>query len=551
MKIILILKLTIMKKNEIDLNRFSKRKAGIRKDTRNAVIYTRVSSKEQAEKYSLQVQADATRKYAEYYNLPIIATFGDTFESAKSDVDRPEFERLLEFVENPKNDIKYIIVHTLDRFSRTGGSAIYIMDGLEKTHDIIVQDTTRPPITIRKASDNLSQNVLLMVGNYSNEDRREKCKLGMKQALMNGDWPHKTPFGYDSIKKNGKRELKINEKGKMLKQAFIWRIKQQLPIQEISDRLRGMGLKSLTPKRLHRIFENIFYAGYLSSSTIEGEVIKGNHEPLIQKKEFLLLREIADRNKKNKNPETKPKDLYPLLGNIKCSCCNTYLTAYKKVKGGKIYNYYKCNKKACKLNRPAITMHTKFEDLLCYYSLPQWILPLFTKIMEATFRDNNADQSQTLRILSDNISGLKRKLNSVEEKYLEDLIDKEMYTKHSTTLKQDIELMERKIYEVEKIKGIDLSNFLQHGVKLSLKLPEAYAEGTSNTKRTIVKTVFPEGLYYDRSIEHYRTIKVNEFFGVIRRISGVYEKQKSGKVSDETSLSALVARRGIEPLFPE
>ena len=540
-----------MSKNEVDLSQFSKRKAGIRKDTRNAVIYTRVSSKEQAEKYSLQVQADVTRQYAEYYNLPIIATFGDTFESAKSDTDRPEFERLLEFVENPKNDIKYIIVHTLDRFSRTGGSAIHIMDGLEKTHDIIVQDTTRPPITIRKASDNLSQNVLLMVGNYSNEDRREKCKLGMKQALINGDWPHKTPFGYDSIKKNGKRELKINEKGKLLKQAFTWRIKQQLPIQEISDRLKGLGLKSLTPKRMHRIFENIFYAGYLSSSTIEGEVMKGNHDALITKEEFLLLREIADKNKKNKSQETKPKDLYPLLRNIKCNCCNTNLTAYRKAKRDKIYHYYKCNKKACRLNRSAVTMHDKFEELLCSYCLPMWILPLFTRIMEATFRDNIADQIQNSQILSDNLYGLKRKLNSVEEKYLEDSIDKGMYTKHSTILKQDIELMESKIYELEKTKGIDLSNFLQYGVKLSQNLPQAYAEGTSNTKRTIVKTVFPNGLYYDRSIEHYRTTKVNEFFGVIKRLSTVYDNQKSGEISLETNLSALVARRGIEPLFPE
>ena len=98
---------------------------------------------------------------------------------------------------------------------------------------------------------------------------------------------------------------------------------------------------------------------------------------------------------------------------------------------------------------------------------------------------------------------------------------------------------------------IDLSKFLKHGVKLSQNLAQAYAEGTSNTKRIIVKTVIPKGFYYDRSIEHYRTIEVNEFFGVIKRLSGVYEKQKSGEISLETNLSALVARRGIEPLFPE
>ncbi len=540
-----------MKKNEIDLSRFSKRKAGIRKSTNNAVIYTRVSSKEQADKYSLQVQLDATIQYATRYNLPVIKTFGNTFESAKSDVDRLEFERLLKFVRDRKNDVKYIIVHTIDRFSRTGGSAIHLMDELEKNDDIIVTDTSRAPITSRRPSDNLSQNMLLMVGNYANEDRREKCRLGMIQALRNGDWPHKVPFGYNSIKTNGKRELLINEDGKTLQQAFYLRINQQLSMQEISGRLIKLGLKKITYKRLHRIFENIFFAGFLASSSTPGEIFKGNHVPLISQENFLKLREISDHFKKNKNSETKPKQSFPLLGDVRCSCCNTKLTAYKKLKNKKYYGYYKCNKKACRLNRSSDSMHAKFQELLSSFTLPAWLTPLLVNLLEKTFQRVNVDRKQNLENLHTTLDSSLRKLHSIEGKYLDDNINKETFDRHSTILKADIEGIQVEISALNNTGKADLSNFLTYALTLVQNLPEAYQQGTFTTKQTMQRIVFPEGVMYDRTTEGYRTQRVNEFFGLIRRLSGSYEKQKSGEISVKTNLSASVARRGIEPLFPE
>lgn len=51
--------------------------------TSNAVIYTRVSTKEQADNnLSLEVQLKACRQYAEKLNFSIIASFGNTHESA-------------------------------------------------------------------------------------------------------------------------------------------------------------------------------------------------------------------------------------------------------------------------------------------------------------------------------------------------------------------------------------------------------------------------------------------------------------------------------------
>lgn len=56
----------------------------------NAIIYTRVSSSEQVDGQSLEVQQDKCREYAQSHSYTVIAEFGGTYESAKSDKERKE-----------------------------------------------------------------------------------------------------------------------------------------------------------------------------------------------------------------------------------------------------------------------------------------------------------------------------------------------------------------------------------------------------------------------------------------------------------------------------
>ncbi len=119
-----------MQKSGLDrFFRFVKRNDGIQKkipSTVNAVIYTRVSTKEQAENnLSLATQLKACKIYGEQKKRNVLGLFGGTYESAKSD-ERKEFKRMLDFVKKSKEKISYIIVYSMDRFSRSGANAIFI-----------------------------------------------------------------------------------------------------------------------------------------------------------------------------------------------------------------------------------------------------------------------------------------------------------------------------------------------------------------------------------------------------------------------------------------
>src|SRR5687767_6481645 len=86
--------------------------------TNNCVIYTRVSTKEQADSnMSLATQRKTCGQLAQKNGYTILGEFGGTYESAKND-ERKEFNRMLQFVKKSKVKISYIIVYSVDRFSR-------------------------------------------------------------------------------------------------------------------------------------------------------------------------------------------------------------------------------------------------------------------------------------------------------------------------------------------------------------------------------------------------------------------------------------------------
>jgi DNA invertase Pin-like site-specific DNA recombinase len=95
--------------NTNDFIQFAKNnKSAERISGSNCIIYTRVSSKEQQEGYSLDTQRKAIEQYAQKNNLYIIAYFGGTYESAKND-ERKEFTRMLSFARRSKEKIFYIL----------------------------------------------------------------------------------------------------------------------------------------------------------------------------------------------------------------------------------------------------------------------------------------------------------------------------------------------------------------------------------------------------------------------------------------------------------
>lgn len=224
-------------------NKFAKTSKNrlLQRSATNVVVYTRVSTKEQADKnYSLETQRRIIEEYVLKNNLNVVAFFGGTYESAKTD-GRKEFQRMLDLIRQSKGKISQILVYTLDRFSRTGGAAIKLATDLREKYGVNVFAVTQPTDT-SNPSGVLHQNIQLLFSEFDNQLRKQKAIAGMKEKFKRGVWVVKPPVGYDIVKSNGERKIIVNEEGKKLKKAFEWKL-QGVKNEEIVSRLKALGVK--------------------------------------------------------------------------------------------------------------------------------------------------------------------------------------------------------------------------------------------------------------------------------------------------------------------
>ena len=104
---------------------------------------------------------------------------------------------------------------------------------------------------------------------------------GMIACLENGDWYSQPPIGY-SIDKSApkKHTLYINEKGELLRKAFMWKATEEISNVEIVKRLKALGL-NLDNKRMTEIFHSPFYCGKITHKFLGDKIVKGNHPALV------------------------------------------------------------------------------------------------------------------------------------------------------------------------------------------------------------------------------------------------------------------------------
>src|SRR5438552_2244195 len=261
------------------------------RSTKNCVIYTRVSSKEQADtNSSLASQKRHCEEYCQKNGFIIKAYFGGTYESAKGD-ERKEFKRMLEYVRKNKN-IDTILVHSYDRFSRSGMNAAYLGQELQKAGVKVV--AVSQPIDTTSPSGRLHRDMLYLFSQFDNELRKDKVINGMVENLRQGYWVAATPFGYTNLNRKEKaknHKYEINQDGELLKEGFKLKAEDRLTNKEIVAKLRRKGCK-INYKSFVRIISNPFYCGYITHSLIPGEIYRGHHLALVSESLFLAANKV-------------------------------------------------------------------------------------------------------------------------------------------------------------------------------------------------------------------------------------------------------------------
>lgn len=508
----------------------------------NCVVYTRVSSKDQTENMSLETQRKACLHYAQRHGYTIVKSFGSTHESATTD-ERAEFKAMLEYVKKSRERISYILVASLERFSRNDNS-IWLSNQLRKLGIEIV--SVSQPIDTTNVSGQLQQKLLFLFGEFDNNLRKSKCIAGMKEMLLQGNWPTKAPLGYDAVKINGKRTIVINERGKILRKAFEWKAQERLTDEAIRKRLAQNGI-TLCHQRVADILRNPFYCGLIVHNMLDGAIVSGNHEGIVSRELFLQVNGIRAETTHGYSIKEENNHL-PLKRFLRCEKCGQLLRGYI-VKKKNIY-YYKCSTIHCGTNRNANVLHQRFAEILEWFSLdfPSDVLNLIKQQAIATFNQYSQGHTDQRTLLLQKNLELQKKITRLEERLIEEDIPTELYYKYMAKYNEEKDVIEKELSKAT-LKKSNLDECIDIAVDFAINLPKKWLSADYVIKQRLQNLIFPKGVFYNRDTDQCRTDRVNLFFLHIAYLKQVILKMQRGIPAlqlEYASIARLVAGSRIE-----
>ena len=508
-----------------------------KKETKNCVIWTRVSTKYQEDNGgSLQYQKEQCLKFAQNNGFNVVNYFGGTHESAKTP--GKLINEMIKYIKKDKS-VKYLIVNEIDRFSRDAGQGITMFNTLLENGVTIIEACSGFCTSDR--NQKLMLSIKISLAEWDNGNRTDKFTNGRKNCLASGVYCGAVPVGYDKQGKSVNRTFSINEDGKLIKKAFQWKL-QGLANNQIIEKLKPYGLR-FSKQRLHKILTNPFYAGKIKHRMLNFEIIDGNQPPIISYEDFLKVQEIlSGRTGVYKHKKETPQ--FPLKRHLYCHIDQTPMTAYT-VKGKGI-DYYKCNCVGCKTNVSAKKLHYKYAELLDGYDIPQPLVEIVRNTIVKKLGENQTEQILTANVLKKKKSEKENKLKTCKIRYGMGEIDDEIYTMTTEALQSDIDKITFELSKYSK----DLSN-LENRVNdiliMCCHLGSTWKNADLLTAQKLQNLIFPKGIYWDKEIDGYRTIEENEGLAVIRKITESYERENEESLKKNSSSVNLCARRDSNP----
>jgi site-specific DNA recombinase len=350
-----------------------------------AVIYLRVSTKEQAEMggeaegYSIPAQRDACLRKAASLKAVVVEEFVDRGESARS-ADRPELQKLLQYVSDQA--VSYVIVHKVDRLARNRADDVTINLLLQKAGVQLVSVTENIDET---PSGMLLHGIMSSIAEFYSRNLASEVIKGSVQKAKSGGTPGKAPTGYLNVRSwDSGREVRSVEvdpvRGPIMAWAFEAYATGDWTIRDLLEEVTKRGLDSTpSPKHpsqplqishFHTLLRHPYYMGVVR---YRGVLYQGKHQPLVTNEVWQAVQDHLTAS--NHAGEKRRVHPHYLKGSVFCGQCGSSLIiSYNKNRFGTVYPYFVCvgrHQKRTLCTQRAVRIDQVEEAIIDYYSSVQ------------------------------------------------------------------------------------------------------------------------------------------------------------------------------------
>jgi len=365
-------------------------------------IYARKSTEsEDRQIQSLEDQIRELTNLARREGCIVTEVFQES-RSAKAPGNRPEFDRLMQEIEN--GTVDGVLTWSINRLSRNpvdGGRIAYLLQ-TGKLSKIRTTDRTYLP------DDNA---LILSIENGMAtayiQDLSRSVRRGMKGKFERGWQNSKAPLGYKNDAET--REIVPDpNRFDLIRSAWDMLLSENYSVREIALHLQKQGLTAYSRKgrdkivaraTIYALFRKPFYAGRITFNELEKI---GSHRPMVTEEEFERAQRILDRGKTSARIRGST---LPFQGALRCATCGcavvgeTKCKTYPKTNRTVEYTYYHCSgARGCSrsgMREEEIVAHciALAKEIAISRKFRGWLRDVCTAVLEYRFQKTSRGES--------------------------------------------------------------------------------------------------------------------------------------------------------------
>lgn len=421
---------------------------------KEAVIFARVSSREQSRGQSTTAQVMNCQKYCDLNSIKVIKIFNITESSTRGE--RRRFKEMLEFVKSRKTKT-LIIADCVDRIQRSFKESVELKELAEKS--VLEIHFLRENLTITDHStseEQLRWNMSVMAAQSYVDCLRDNVNRSMQINWSNGIWQSFAPQGYLNVEdeKGNNTIIQDTVRAPLVRKMFEEFATGQYSVKTIAKWAHDNGLtmrktpnkpeRDIPNSTIHTMLQNPFYYGYM---IVKGIRIQHIYTPIIDEILFERVQDILHGRCRLLAKSVYGEKQFLFRGLVKCAHCGHTMTPEKHRKpNGKEYSYLRCshlhNGCSQKPIREDVLLSQLEHELTVECKLSEKALNCIRNLVQNSLEKENQCKIGAEKYILKRITELKARKQRLTTAWADGDIDKESYEEAKKSTEKEIQEQE-------------------------------------------------------------------------------------------------------------
>lgn len=511
------------------------------KGNQNVILYCRVSSDEQKEGCSLDMQEKFLRAYCANNGYNIISVHHEDHSAKSHTLDRPVLKEIYDYCKKHSAEVGKVLFLRWDRFSR---NLEFALTYKRKFFDELGVEINSMESTIDFNGAEWSTLLGIYCGVAHTEDIKisKRTMDGIHGTLLKGKWSNRAPRGYKNVRyaKHDTEVIIDSDTAPRVIEAFEEVARGVESLNTIRRRLFPRVPKS----GFTAMLRNVFYIGLVHVPAYGDDPeqdVQGVHKALISQQTFDRVQEVIDGRRRNqpKIHSKKPHPDFFLRNLLVCPICGHAITAsHSKSRSGALYAYYHCCYNQKHFRQRAETTIDNFQRFVAHLKPSGEVLQLYNEVLVSVHKDEKDFANKEVARLSGEIDSYRQKIAKVQDMFIDGEISKEEKVSAVGRYQKEIACREARIQTLKCTYRTNIKENLEYAISLINNLEIHIADAPTETKIRLIGSIFPEKLEYDG--KSYRTNRMNKLLEVIYQQTNELRSHKKRKTEQKSVLFSLV-----------